>query len=288
MRSLLAAEMLKLRKRWLPYIMLILLLLCAFVQVFLFGWVGWHEDPDPTSRLESLRTFSLPWSLPSLLDSGQFWGGLIVGTLAASVVATEFGWGTVRQALARGQTRAGYLMVKLTALVIVSAAGLLIVFFAAAALSLVLTAVEDRPVTLDAPGGGTSGPELVLMVLRAGYCIIPYGMLAFCLATIARSTTLGVITIVFLLFGEALLLAILEAIGGIAADVRDLTIGHNVSALMAQNHIGFANPLTLAARDQRPAAELPDPNVAAVVLALWSLAFAAISFYIFQKRDLRG
>jgi hypothetical protein len=70
--------------------------------------------------------------------------------------------------------------------------------------------------------------------------------------------------------------------------MRDLSIGHNVRALLAENQIGPSSPLTLAPREGAIAAEVPDPNGAALVLALWILTFAAVSFAVFQRRDLRA
>jgi ABC-2 type transport system permease protein len=284
---LLAAEILKMRKRWFPYILLFLLFVFAFVQVFLFGYVIYSNSSDSFEQQDAIRAFSIPWSLQGLLDSGQFWGSLITGIFASSTVATEFGWGTVRQALIRGQSRASYLALKIAAITVVAAAGLLLAFFFGLLVSLFSMSLTDRTITLDVPGG-PSVPEIVLMVLRAGYCIIPYGMLAFCLSTVARSTTAGVITVVLFLFGEAIILGILNGLGGSWADMRDLSIGHNVRALLAENQIGGGNPLTLAPREGAIAGEVPDPNGAALILAFWILTFAAVSFAVFQRRDLRS
>ncbi len=127
------------------------------------------------------------------------------------------------------------------------------------------------------------------MVLRAGYAIVPYGLLAFCLAVVGRSTTLGVAGIIVFMFGESLLLAILGGIGGTAADARALSMGHNVMALLAVNRIGsFQDYNAFSPRDRPLASELPDPGVAALVLALYCLAFLAIAFWVFRRRDVHA
>jgi len=284
---LLAAEILKIRKRWLPYLLLLLLVVFAFIQVFLFGYVGYENSTDISARQEALRGLSIPWSLQALLDSGQFWGSLVTGIFASSAVATEFGWGTVRQSLIRGQSRARYLALKVAAITVVAAGGLLLAFFFGVLVSLFSMSLADRTITLDVPGG-PSVPGIGLMVLRAGYCVIPYGILAFCLATVARSTTAGVITVVLFLFGEAIVLGILNGLGGSWADLRDVSLGHNVRAVLSENQIGPENPLTLAPREGSIGSEVPDPNGAALILALWVLTFAAVSFAVFQRRDLRS
>ena len=290
--SVLGAELLKVRKRWMPYVLFLVMLAGAAIQIWLAGYASWQED-DPEFQIDALRTFTLPWSLTALLDSGQFWGSILVGILAASVVATEHTWGTVRQALIRGQPRRQYLTTKLLGIIAIAAVSLLLALGVGVLFSVAASAAGDLPITLDAmvPGReiSVSPGEIVLMVLRAGYAIVPYGLLAFCLAVVGRSTTLGVAGIILFMFGEAILLAILGGIGGLAADARAFSIGHNVVALLAVNRIGdFQNYNAFSPRDRPLASELPDPGVAALVLALYCLAFLAIAFWVFRRRDVQA
>ena len=287
MTSMLAAELLKVRKRWMPYVLLLVMAAGAAIQIWLVGYVSWRQESEVEFQQSALRGFALPWSLSTLLDIGQFWGAILVGILAASVVATEHGWGTVRQALIRGQSRNQYLAMKLLGIALIASVTLLLAFGIGVCLSVIATSVADRPITLDVPGG-PSGIDIVLMMLRAGYGILPYGLLAFCLAVVGRSTTFGVAGIVLFMFGEAILLAILEGIGGVGADSRAFFMGHNVSAILAANRIGFGDYNTFAPRANALASNLPDPAVAALVLGLYCLAFLAIAFVIFRRRDIRG
>jgi len=282
---ILAAELLKVRKRWMPYLLLLVMVAGAAIQIWLAGYLSWKQD-DVEFRLDAFRTFTLPWSLPTLLDTGQFWGAILVGILAASVVATEHGWGTVRQALIRGQPRSQYLAAKLFGIALIAAGSLLLALGIGVSFSVVATAVADLPITLDVPGG-PSVPEVGLMVLRAGFGILPYGLLAFTLAVFGRSTTLGVAGILLFMFGEGILLAILGGVGGVAADARGLSIGHNVAALLAANRIGdYHNYNSFSPREPLAAPELPDPAIAALVLGLYCVSFLAIAFWVFRRRDI--
>ena len=286
MPSMLAAELLKVRKRWMPYVLLLVMAAGAAVQIWLLGYVSWRES-EVEFQQSALRAFALPWSLSALLDAGQFWGAILVGILTASTVATEHGWGTVRQALIRGQTRNQYLSMKLLGSALIAAVSLLLAFGIGVCFSVIATSVADRPISLDV-AGGPSALDILLMILRAGYGILPYGLLAFCLATVGRSTTVGVAGILLFMFGEAILLGVLGGIGGVAADARAFFIGHNVSALLAANRIGFGDYNSFAPRPNPLTSDLPDPVVAALVLALYCLAFLAIAFVTFRRRDIRG
>ncbi len=281
--SVLAAELLKVRKRWLPYILLLPIVAGLAFQTFFGYFVIWRNEHD----IEGLHVAVLPWSLPSLLDLTQFLGAILIGILAASMAGTEHGWGTVRQALIRGQTRGQYLTTKLLGIAVLAAIGFLLALALGILFSAIVTALEDRPITLDLPrGGGPSYADAVLMALRAAYGMMPYVLLAFCLTVVGRSTTLGLAGVLVYVIVEAILLGILGGVGGATADVRAYFIGYNVIALLAANQVGQVGIFSLALRDNPPASELPDPVVAALVLALYCLVFLAIAYAVFQRRDL--
>jgi ABC-type transport system involved in multi-copper enzyme maturation permease subunit len=288
MRSALTAELLKVRKRWMPYVLLLIMLAGATVLIWLIGYVGYQEEPQSEFADDAFRTFAFPWSIPALLDSGQFWGAaILVGILTSSSVATEYNWGTVRQALTRGQPRWQFLATKLLGTSI-SCIGLLLVALAVGILfSILATAAEGAPITLDVRDGPTV-PQIGLMILRSALGIIPYGLLAFALAVVGRSTALGIAGTIGYMLGEGIIIAILESIGGIAADFREIAIGHHVSSLIAANRIGTGDYNSIAARELPVAADLPDVWIATLVILLYCAAFTAVGFFIFQRRDLRS
>jgi len=204
----------------------------------------------------------------------------------ASVVATEHNWGTVRQALIRGQTRSQYLTAKLAGIIVIASLSLLAALAVGLGFSVIAMSVADQPITFDVPNG-PSVLDAILMILRAGYCIIPYGLLAFALTVIGRSTALGMGgTLLYIFVVEAILVAILGQLGGPAPDVRAFFLGHNVRALLAANTIGAGEYNSFAFREILQPSELPEPTVAALVIALYSAIFLAISYWVFQRRDL--
>jgi len=286
--SVLAAEILKVRKRWMPYVLLLVMLAGAAVLIWLIGYVGYQEDPRGEFAGDAFRTFAFPWSIAALLDSGQFWGAAIfVAILTSSTVSTEYNWGTVRQALIRGQPRWQFLAAKLLGTAIVCIIFLLVALGVGILFSIIATSAAGEPITLDVLGG-PSLQDIVLMVLRSAAGIIPYGLLAFALAVIGRSTALGIAGTLGYMLGEGIVVAILDSIGGIAADFREIAIGHHVASLAAANRIGSGDYNSIAARELPVSADLPDVWIASLVVCLYSVAFAAVAFFVFQRCDLRS
>ena len=294
MGSLIAAEWLKTRTRWLPWVLFAVLILGAGVQVWLFGYTAWwdlHDELDPELRDDlapAIRAFTLPYALPTLLDAGQFWGSVIVGILIASVVATEYNWGTVRHAVARGQSRDQWLTVKIAGLALMCS-GLLLATLAWGIVSAVITSnMAGFDITLDPPGPVELAPaEIPVMILRAGFGIVPYALLAVALATIGRSTALGAAGIILFVIIEATVIGIFAALGGWWEDVLVFTMGRNAASLLAANRLDDETYASLAFRETPDASELPDPWLSFLMLCAWSVLLLALTYYVFRRRDLR-
>jgi len=269
-------------KRWMPYVLFIVMLAGAAFIIWAMGY-GTYKDDDPEFAASGLRTFAYPYSVPALLDSGQFWGSAIfVSILTTSTLATEHNWGTIRPALVGGVSRAQYLITKLLTLTLVSTVALLIVFGFGIVLSLWATSVAG--VDPRVPGGFTAG-DLVLMVARTALCILPYGLLAFALTVISRSTALGIAGTLGYMMLEAIIVAVLGTFGGILEDSRILFLGHNVSALIAENRLAGLGYETTAPRELEADGQ-PGVWTATVIVVCESAALLAASFFVFLRRDI--
>ncbi|MHB8378026.1 MAG: ABC transporter permease subunit [Dehalococcoidia bacterium] len=291
MGDLIVAEFMKVRTRWMPYVLFLIALAGVSLIVWIGGYVAWMTadgSEDMVSAQQSaLRALALPWSLVTLLDAGQFWGSILVGVLTASVVATEHSWGTVRQSLIRGHTRGEYLLVKALGISLVSALGLLVALGIGIVFSMVASDLAGVAVTLDVPGG-PSALGIVVMIARTAYTILPYGLLAFMLTVVSRSTAVGAAGIILFVFIESTIISIFGGIGGGWAEARGFLLGHNVAALLAANRIDLHTFNTIAPREQQLPSALPDPWVAALVVGVYCVAFAAIAYWSFARRDVRA
>ena len=287
MRRLVNAELMKFRTRWFPYVLALIAVAGVAFQVWVGGYVSWQSAEGFQDTAVAARTFALPWSLVALLDAGQSWGAILVGVFTASVVATDFGWGTVRQSLIRGHSRGSFLFAKAFAIALASAIALLIVLAVGIVFCIFASSLAGEAITLHVRGGpSTAG--IVMMVVRAAYAILPYGLMALMITVVTRSTAAGATMILLYVFIEAAVISILGSVGGTWADARGWLLGHNVASLMAVNRIGSADYHSLAIGERASPGELPDPIVATVVIALYCVAFVAITYRVFASRDVRA
>lgn len=285
MGNLLLAEWMKVRTRWLPYMLILFLVIGAAVEIWLFGLVAYYDERNDGASW-GFYTFRLPYSLVALLDSGQYWGPIFIAFFTASTVATEYNWGTARNALTRGQTRAQYMWAKLLATALMCSAGMLLVLGIGVLFSIGATLVWGGDIRWDVPGG-PSAAEVPVMIGRAALAILPYGMLAFALTVISRSTALGATAVLIYSLIESAAQGILGSLGGRWADWQNVFIGHHAAAVMAPNRIGSIEYNSVAFREIPDPSKLQDPWVSAVTLVLYSIAFGAAAFWIFHRRDVR-
>lgn len=284
MTGLLRADLLKLGKRWMPYVLFVLMLVGAGMLIWAVGYGTW-QDQDPEYSASGLRTFAYPYSIPALLDSGQFWGSAIfVGILTTSTLATEHNWGTIRPALSGGVSRARYLMSKLILLTLVSAVALLAALGVGVLLSLWATSAAGFDAPVPHPENFAAS-DFALMLGRTALCIVPYGLLAFALTVVSRSTALGIAGTLGYMTLEAIIVAALDTGGDFLHGTRVLFVGHNVTALMAENQFGDLGNESMAFRDL-DAPDLPGLWAATGVIIAECVLLLGVSFAIFARRDV--
>jgi hypothetical protein len=127
--------------------------------------------------------------------------------------------------------------------------------------------------------------DFLVMVLRTAYCMLPYGLLAFAVTVITRSTAMGIAGTMGYMTIEGIVVALLSTGGDILQDSRYLFLGHSVTVLMAENRFNDLDFNTIAFRDL----ESPDqPGIwtATAVIAVQSMLFTLAAFFVFLRRDI--
>lgn len=287
MNRLIAAELLKLRKRgmtWILFYVLVGILVLLYLLLFAISRITLpNATAQETGTVQQL--LGLPLSLPFGLSILASLGTLLAVILMASSAGNEYNWRTIRLALISSESRLRFLAAKLISVAIViligTFAGLIVGFL----LSLITTAIGGNPFDFSFATGGFIWQQFV-QFWRTFYIILVYTLLGFLFSIVGRSAMPGIAVGIGILFLEPIITGFMRLAGGWVSNVPDYLLSANVNAINALNQLpgrfgggqGFGGAST----------QLPSAAHAFVVLAVYMLAFVAIGFYLFRKRDVTG
>lgn len=288
-RRLVAAEWLKLTRRPLTRALLAAFLVLMALQAVVNGLVvvahaagvGHLGAAFPPEELEEYRRrATFPGMLGAVFGHINGVGGIFAVILAGAAMGSEYDWGTLRTQLTHTPDRELYLLAKVTTLLLLVLTGALMTL----ALGLVLGAI------LGAATGGAVVPDaaslaaLPAALARALFVLLPYMLVAVCLAVARRSLLFGVAGgLVYLVleagFGAV---AIFSALGEPWRTLYDLTIGQNINALTLLNcHVFGLHPEAVA-KALRPEL-LPSPGRAAVVVGVYCAGLFALTLRAIRR-----
>ena len=263
MEHLLRSELFRAQKRGQTW--MLVAVVAALVVLFYGGMTIAHAVRPDAEKLDALR-------LATIHDNGLgvvgLVGSVIAAVFAASVIGSEYGWNTLRPALARARTRSAFLTAKwlTVALYVVGLAvvGVLATMAAAIAASLVAGAGFDGSFATAIDAVTTSGR------FAAGF--LPTAALAMSIALVARSNAAGIAIGITVSFVEPLVFLLLGAWSDVFATAQQAGIAWNANRLFA-----FGGD---------PGISNGDAWTSAGVLAVWAALFVAISYRVFARRDV--
>lgn len=262
MLPLLRSELFKLSHRMMTRVLLLVVVGALLGTYLLLGSVGEAQEGDV---LENLR-------ISEVHDNGMFivyqLGVILTVTLAASSIATEFSWGTIRTLLPRTAGRSPFLTAKLISLGLFVMVIVLLGFLAALAGSALVTAFRDLNGNL---GDNFVGHSLASIV-RTAYVIVPYAALAFVIALWSRSTAAGIAIPIVVFYAEVLLTPLFTSIESLEW-LPDALIYTNISSVLDSNAVV-------------PEEDLPGRWQAAGVLAAYVTGFISLAYGRFLTRDV--
>ena len=289
----LRSELYRLRRRWMTWIVLGLVVGLAFAfYELIYASLNTQlrllrsGNPPPNSvgpggvdaaikQLEDTLQQVRPEHIPDFgvsLVAGL--GAVMLIVFSASHMGTEFGWGTLRTSLASGLSRGQFLTTKL-----VSAALYALLFTVLG----VAAAVAASFLVSSQAGFGTSGLDVEKIVSagwRTAYAFLPYIALASFIAVLSRSSGAGIAAGLVIYFAESIVMQLLISFNKDYATIANLGISRNVSSLSRIS-------VTVAGSNaQNAGVPLPDQGQAALVLAVWIVIFVGLAFLRLRTRDI--
>lgn len=289
----LRSEIYRLRRRWMPWIILGMVVVLGFVFYELIYFTL-------SSQLQLMRSGNVPASaagqggaeaaiaqaeetLRQLTPKhvAEFGVSLIAGVgsvmlivFAASHMGNEYGWGTLRTLLASGVSRPGFLVTKLASIALFAAVFTILGVIATIAASFVVSTQAGFDT------GGFDAGAVAVAAVKTAYCFLPYLSLAALIALWSRSSGAGIAAGLVIYFAESIVMQLLISFNKDYVSIANAGLSRNVTSL---------SRISVSVNTGQPAgagAALPDQTQAAIVLAVWTIAFVAVAFWRLRARDV--
>ncbi len=285
MLRLLRSEVYRLRRRWMPWVLLVCIVL-AGIGLYLLVYAGAQASlqaersgavptqPGTEEAMTDLLRQMRPANVQGFgisLVSGI--GSVMLIVFAASHVGSEFGWGTLRTLLAHGAGRATFLAAKLLS---IAGFGVLFIFVG------VIAAIIGSYLATTIAAGDTSGLDLGAISTAAAkgyYTFLPYMALAALIAVVSRSAGAGIAAGLIVYFTEGLVASLLVQLNKDFANIVNYGLSRNASALTRV-------AVTTSASPETNFAALPGEGQAAIVLAMYTVLFVALAYWRLRTRDV--
>jgi ABC-2 type transport system permease protein len=221
---------------------------------------------------EALLLVTFPGAYTLILSFILGLGGLFAVIYGAAVAGSEWTWGTLKSAVARGESRSRYQLLSFAAIAIMVGLGLVLALAAGVAVAVVgagLGGVSTAGLG-DAATLGTI-PELLG---RGWLAIVEEGALGFAIATLARSQLAGIGAGIAVYFGEQFAAIFLPDI------VKYLPFNAASAVVATSGGGGFGGG----------GATLPrlEPDVAMVVVGAWLVGALVVSALFTERAEISG
>jgi ABC-2 type transport system permease protein len=160
---------------------------------------GRSSSPRAQAQALAIVTFPVAYDLILVFMLGL--GGLFAVIYGAAIAGSEWGWGTLKNAVARGESRWRYMLLTFAAIAFMIGVGLVLTFVIGVGAALVGATIANVSTT------GVSNAEtlnrLPAQFARGWTAVVEEAALGFAIATLARSQLAGIGAGIAFYFGEA-------------------------------------------------------------------------------------
>ncbi|HET7027043.1 MAG TPA: hypothetical protein VFI28_05090 [Candidatus Limnocylindrales bacterium] len=224
-------------------------------------------------RAAALSLVTFPAAYDAVLSFILGLGGLFAVTYGAAIAGSEWTWGTLKNAVARGESRSRYMLLSFAAIAIVIAVGLVLAFLIGVVAALVGASLAG--VSTAGLNDASTLSRLPEQFVRGGLAVIEEGALGFAIATVARSQLAGIGAGIALYFGETFA-------GIFLPDIVKYLPFHVATAAVSTgaNGGGFGG-----GGQQFPSL---DANLAMVLVGVWLLGSLAVTAVVTERAEISG
>ena len=270
---LLRANLRKLVRR--PATWVTFLLLVALVGLLYLALIASSQQAEnPQAKLAAQLVVTFPGAYANAASLVLGLGGILALTYGAAIAGSEWPWGTLKAAIARGESRSRYTLVGYLGVLVAVVIG----FLAAYALALVGAAIGSAILGVPLDGAGQQSAILTLpeLIGRGSLALSMEAAIGFAIATVARSQLAGI--------GVGIGLLVVQNIAGIfLPNVFKWFPFSAASAVIADTSAGGGG----GGGGGGPAVSL-GPDLAVVVVALWLIGALVLAALWTERAEIAG
>jgi ABC-type transport system involved in multi-copper enzyme maturation permease subunit len=199
-------------------------------------------------------------------------GGLFAVIYGAAVAGSEWSWGTLKAAVARGESRSRYQLALFAAVGLLIGVGLLVAFVVGVAVALVGALLAG--VSTGGVSDATALATLPELLGRGWLAVVEEGALGFAIATLARSQLAGIGAGIGFYFGEQFASIFLP-------DIVKYLPFQAASAVVAVSGEGFGG-------GGGPSLSRLEPDTALLVVAAWLVGSLVVAAAFTERAEISG
>lgn len=199
-------------------------------------------------------------------------GGLFAMIFGAAIAGSEWTWGTLKAAVARGESRSRYQLLSFAAISVMVGIGLLIAFAIGLVVTIVAAGLAGVPTT-GIDDSATLG-KLPPLLLRGWLALAEACALGYAIATLARSQLAGIGVGIAVYFGEQFASIFLPNI------VKFMPFNAATAVVATSGQFGGGGG--------GPAPVRLDPDTALVVVAAWLIGALLVTALFTERAEISG
>jgi ABC-2 type transport system permease protein len=250
---------------------LLLIGLNALIMLAVAAAVGQSVDPQSALASRMFLTFPGAWTLTLAIVMGL--GGMLSLTYGAAIAGSEWTWGTLKAAVARGEGRAWYVLTGIAGVVVMSWVAILLAY--AAGIVGVFTGAGLAHVSSETLMDADTARDLALLGARSALAIAMDASIGFAIATVARSQLAGI--------GVGIALYIGEGVMGIFVPwiIKWAPFAAS-SAMLSGGSVEVTGSTQVISSSQL------DPGLATIVVAAWLVLAAGFAALWTERAEIGG
>lgn len=159
-----------------------------------------NERASATREAAAKLLVTFPGAYDRILGFITGLGGLFAVIYGAAIAGSEWSWGTLKSAVARGESRVRYMLISYVSVAVMIAFGLMLTF----AVGVIAAIVGAHLANVSTSGLGDAATlgGLPERLLKGWFAVVEEGALGFTIATLARSQLAGIGAGIAFYFGE--------------------------------------------------------------------------------------